>query len=371
MQYVFFMGITLGLLGGMDRAISAEPFAGFSTKNHRYLHGADRICDPVLIPRRGAAVDAAPRCKRESKPTVLQQKFRIPELLHKSEQPITVQVRGTVLQARDRASSHILFSWTSGEPVRAVRGTFVSPDRRMVAVEYVVGVGAQRSVRCVGFLLPLQPSESLKKARRFARNGQSRRALRAYQQTLRDKPNFPEGLFGVAVQAANLRQKEQALRSLEALAKLPGEEGILWLLEARNERAFTGLRMNVRFRNALRLDVPAKQRTVYERLLGDGGHWEQQGTPCERAGVNLNLTVRPATFRLKIHVRCQTDRFTSKHQGRWTAKGSTLQLLFPNDHAREERVSCKIKMCSDPIEEDCLLCTIDKDLSALLRTVRR
>jgi hypothetical protein len=115
-----------------------------------------------------------------------------------------------------------------------------------------------------------------------------------------------------------------------------------------------------------------------DRLIGQGGRWEQAAISCERPRVALALAPSGAgagdepKFELTIESRCRGQAHESVFSGLWEARGSDqLVLTFPEPGGLDEALLCPIARCDDGAGEDCITCRVAADLSFELRVVRR
>jgi hypothetical protein len=109
-----------------------------------------------------------------------------------------------------------------------------------------------------------------------------------------------------------------------------------------------------------------------DRLVGQGGRWEQAAVPCERPKVFLALEIEEPTFALAIESRCRGRSEVLDLEGAWEGRGSDrLVLTFPEPDAADEELVCAIARCDDHSGEDCIRCQPAPDLAFELRVVRR
>jgi hypothetical protein len=115
-----------------------------------------------------------------------------------------------------------------------------------------------------------------------------------------------------------------------------------------------------------------------DRLIGQGGRWEQAAVACERPRVELKLASAGAGvgeepgFELVIESRCRGQAHASTFSGHWEGRGSSrLVLSFPEPDGLAEALVCPISRCDDGSGEDCITCQPAPDLSFELRVVRR
>ena len=382
-------------VGGAGPA-TADPFGGFSRDQTCYLDGADRVCSPV------ATGDAAPSCTRVTPEGIARLGFAKAAPQRGTDASVTAEAAGTVLRLRNARTRAVLVEWTSPDSITRVREVFVSGTGGVAAVEYDVRVGGRVVARAVAVALPgaavassgggattapvvvprvtLTPAQTkalaaaLKSADALLARKSWAKAEAAYRNALAVDEQSAAARFGVA--AALARKGGAAadvIAELEKLAQSPDEAMPVWRVEARTSAHFAALRGDAGYRRAVGIDPdPARPPTAYERLVGQGGHWEQPGLPCQEPTVNLKLDRTRKTFVLKIRTRCQGEDETTTLDGRWKADAATgpgggAVLTFPNASGPDENLECAL---GTKAGEDTLACELD-DLSFTMRVVRR
>jgi hypothetical protein len=421
------------LVGGAAPA-AAGPFGGFSGDQTRYLSGRDQVCTPLRVVDSGSgsgpgagpgavasppASQAVPACEPADDRRIAAMKFRRGVVQQGARADFEASARGTEIAVRDRRSGRVLVTWSAVDPVERVTGVYAgeNADPRapgaLVAVEYEVRVGGRTRTETVAFLVvpaaraPAAPAgpagpagqaapapdtadpapapsppaaapapddprvaERLAKARRLDARNQGRAAEAAYRQVLELDADHPEARYGLARSLARQRKHPAAIEALAALAQSRRPEAGEWLVEARFDRVFRGLRSDPAFRAAAGLDRDRSQpRSLYERLLGFSDTWEQAEVKCEQAEVRLSLDRRARKFRLTITTRCGGYPTTTRLQGSFRlGEAERVDLVLPNTGGAEETVACRMQLCSS---EDCLQCVVDEDLSFTLLPVRR
>jgi hypothetical protein len=145
-------------------------------------------------------------------------------------------------------------------------------------------------------------------------------------------------------------------------------DAIEWLVEARFAPAFASVRGDARFRAAVGLD--RKAASMYERMMGFGGQWEQTGTSCDKAEVRLTA-LRDRTFKLRVKTACQGSTFEMPFKGTWRIEGGQIVLSFPNKGkatTAADETACSFEPAGD---EEGLKCTIGRDLEFTVLPTRR
>lgn len=408
--------------GGVTPA-AAGSFGGFSEDQTRYLSGRDQVCVPIAVadPGPSAAAQASravPACEPADDRRVASARFRrgVPQQGPRAD--YEASARGTDITLRERRSGRTLVIWSSVDPIDRITGVHASESRApggpgapvaLVAVEYEVRFGGRTRIETVAFAIsaaapaavtpavPVPPApgpsagtppapgppagtppapddprvgERLGKARRLDARNQAKPAEAAYRQVLEIDPDHAEARYGLARSLARQRKQPAAIEALVALARSSRPDAAEWLVEARFDRAFQGLRGDPAFRAATGLDPdPARQRSLYERLLGFSDTWEQAEVKCEQAEVRLSLERRARKFRLAITTRCGGYPTTTRLQGRFRlGQGDRVDLVLPNAEGPEDAVACRMQLCSS---EDCLQCVVDEDLTFTVLPVRR
>lgn len=386
----------------------AGPFGGFSADQSRYLSGQDRICAPV--PVADGKSRAAPHCEQADAGRVAASKFRRGRAQQGAQATYDASFRGTDITIARRPDGQAVVVWTAIDPIARITGVYVSEGGKLVAVEYQSRFGGRMRTDTVAFVLPGAPAvaapepaagapepaaagaergraeppgvgpadpadprigELLDRARRADRKGGAGAAADAYRKVLVIAPDHPEARYGLARSLVRQGKRDAAVDELRALADAGHADAIVWLVEARFDKAFARLRAHAGFRAATGLAPdPARPRTRYERLVGFSSTWEQPEVKCEQAQVALHLARLERTFDLRITSRCRGYEDETRLSGRWRlGTADRVELVFPNPESAEEILTCQLDACT--AGEDCLRCGEDADLAFTLRPVRR
>lgn len=367
---------------------SADPFGGFSRDRTSYLVGADRVCGPV------APGAGAPACRKVAADQVARLGFARGTPQRGTTATVTAEAAGSVLRVRDARSGAALAEWTNPDAITRVGAVFLSDDGTVVAVEFDTRVGGRAALQTVAIALParkdsaasatpaapvvrapLAPAQvkalaaGIKASDRILARKQWVKAGLGFEKALAIDEHAAAARFGLAASLARRGKAAEAVSELERLARSADAAAPVWLVEARTSAHFASLRADPAFRRASGIDPdPSRPYTAYERLVGQGGHWEQPGLPCQEPTVGLKLDRARRTFALKIRTRCQGDDEITTLGGTWKAEGAaTLALVFPNAGEADERLECGL---TDKGGEDTLSCTLE-DLSFAMRVVRR
>lgn len=386
----------------------AGTFGGFSRDERLYLRGPDRVCEPFAA---GKTVSGFPKCSQATPKDVASLGFRKGTLQVGATARYKVSVRkGTAICVVDTRSGKKAAGWASVDPISRITAVRVSQNGRLVAVEYEARTAGRPVEEVVVFSMPVSgaapaptpgvaeeaPSKSpdpggarvgpavpdkdreaaqatVSKAWKLVARGKYAKAAALFEQALSLDRGSSEARYGLAVTLARRGKKAQAIAALAELRSSSDPEAVVWRVEARFDKAFKKLLANGEFRKAVGLDVaPGTPASPYERLVGQGGHWEQGAVPCDRARVNLDLQRLPRRFKMRIRNRCQGLDETTRLDGSWAlAQGAGLELTFPNVDGPDETMRCGLAVCPDGSGEDCLTCGVGTDMEMKFRVVRR
>jgi hypothetical protein len=176
-----------------------------------------------------------------------------------------------------------------------------------------------------------------------------------------------EARYRLAVLAAP-KQKDGALGELAKLAQSARGDAIEWLVEARFDPAFAALRGDPKFRAAVGLD--RKPQTGYERVMGFGGAWMQNGTSCDKAEVHLTLR-RDRAFEVRVKTVCEGMKADSTFKGTWRLDGDRVVLTVPTQGrqvTKADESTCKFEA---QIDEEGLRCSLGRDMDFFVLPTRR
>jgi hypothetical protein len=208
----------------------------------------------------------------------------------------------------------------------------------------------------------------LTKAIADARAAPKAKALSAWGAVLAVDAAHAEALFRTAIAQLAAKRAPQAIIALESLAGSPNPDAVEWQVEARFDPAFAALRADPKFRAAVGLD--RKPATVYERLMGFGGQWEQTGTSCDKPEIRFVAT-RDRKFKLRVKTSCEGQVFNTPFQGNWRIDGQRVVLLLPNQGraaSASDEAGCGFETSGD---EDALRCSLGHDLEFVVLPTRR
>jgi len=387
--------LVAAVLCALPGVAAADTFGGFGGNEDAYLVGRDQICTPLKVS--AGKAKGTPACAKATDDRVAQLSVKTAKAVRGLDASHTAAASGRKLEITARDGDKVVVTWESPDPISKVNDVYVSRYGTLIAVEYTVRRGGRDMIDVVVFDLgtrsgtPAAPSTStkpdttttatptapaagaappaetpaLKKAVKAARKAKGKAALKAWAKVLALDPDHSEARYGTAVAQASTKKKDLALGTLEALAQSSRTDAVEYLVKARFDKAFVAVRADPRFRAAVGLDQ--EKAGFYIRLMGNGGTWEQAETSCDTPGVRLALA-QDRTFKLTVTSTCSGARFSDSFKGRWEAKDPELVLVLPNKGREDERVACQVKRDGD---EDAIACDLDRDLSFVVRPVRR
>jgi hypothetical protein len=370
---------------------AADTFGGFGGREDGYLVGKDRLCTPLAVDQ--GIAKGSPSCQKSSDDQIAQFDIKTPKAVTGMDASYTASAKSRTLTVTARDAETPTVTWESVDAISKVNALYLSTYGNVVAVEYTTRRGGKEVTDVVAFDLhgqsktgtdstttdpvttiptgidePPPMTKAMTKVLKAARKtvkGNAKKSIKAWGKVLALDPDSSEGRLGLAIAQARAKKLEDALVTLEALAASTRIDATEYLMLARFDKAFAKLRADERYRAATGLDKP--YGTFYERLMGSGGTWEQAGTACDTPDVAFVLK-QDRTFTLKISGNCSGDRYSYKFKGQWKPAEPVLTLIFANKGRADESFDCAISRDSD---EDAISCTIDQDLSFVVRPVRR
>jgi hypothetical protein len=356
----------------------ADTFGGFSGVDRPYLVSPDRVCTPLAV--EGGVATGMPRCEKMATDAIARLDIKPP-----APAQLKARASGTKLEVTDKGGD-VVVTWTAPDPIGKVIDVFATKYEDRVAVAYTTRRLGKEVTDVVAFELvkttgrsepataqpppPTQPQNAppaptedpkVTKAVEAARKSKSKAA---WQAVLAVDPDHSEARYRLAALAG-----KAGLADLEKLAASKRPDAIEWLVEARFDPAFAALRAEPHFRDATGLD--RKPATAYEHVMGYGGHWEQTGTSCDKADVNLDLA-RDRSFKLRVKTTCEGQVYDLPFKGTWRLEGQGLVLVLPpakgQAASHKDEAPCGIEKTGD---EDALHCTLGRDLEFLVLPTRR
>jgi hypothetical protein len=388
------------VLGGsllLAGTAGADKFGGFSGVDRPYLVNQDRVCTPLKVA--DGAASGAPACTQAAADVVARLSIKDPIPQAGPKATFAATASGRTLTVTRKASGTEVVTWSAADPIGKVVEVYASQYQDRVAVAYTTRRLGKEVTDVIAFDLgqgaggqptapvdppgkdptgtaptaptaPTPPADpKIAAAVAAARKAPAgARALAAWKAVLAQDGTHPEALFRVAAAQVAAKQTADALATLGVLGGAPRPDAIEWLVEARFDPAFASVRSDAKFRAAVGLD--RKPTSMYERMMGFGGQWEQSGTACDKAEVRLTA-LRDRTFKLRVKTACQGSTFEMPFKGTWRVEGGNVVLTLPNKHkaitAADETV-CNFEPVGD---EEGLKCTIGRDLEFVVLPVRR
>jgi hypothetical protein len=386
-----------GLAGG-------DTFSGFSGVDRPYLVNQDRVCAPIAVA--GGAASGAPKCQKVAADAIARLSIKPPIVQSGATAAFAAQATGRTITV-SRKTGGAIVAWDAPDPVVKIIDVYASQYEDRVAVAYNVRRAGREVTDVVAFDLgpgqpqvtdpaavdprkdpnhdpgkvpgdptavpgstPAPPEDpAVAKAVTAARGAPKAKALAAWQAVLAADPGHAEAAFRIAALDAAARRAADAIAALQALAGSTRADAIEWLVEARFDPAFAALRADPKFRAAVGLD--RKAGTAYERLMGFGGQWEQNGTSCDRPEVRFAAT-RDRNFALRVKTTCEGSVYNSTFKGTWRFDGSNdhIVLQLPNQGkvTAADEAGCRFEPSGD---EDALRCVLGRDIDFVVLPTRR
>jgi hypothetical protein len=377
---------TAALLAGLAFATpaAADTFGGFSGVDRPYLVNQDRVCVPIKVVAGVAA--GAPTCEKAAADVLAHLSIKAPILDKGDKAKFNATASGRTLTIT-RKSGDKLFTWEATDSITKVVEIYASEYADRIAVAFNVRRMGKETTDIVAFDLldkaapkdpnannPQQPvvtappeDPKVTKAVADARKAAKPKAIAAWKAVLAIDAAHSEAMFRIAAAQLAAKQTTDALAQLQALAASTRPDAIEWLVEARFDPAFAALRADAKFRSAVGLDKKAS--TVYERLMGFGGQWEQTGTSCDKPEVRLNIA-RDRTFKLRVKTACGGQIFDTPFKGGWRTDPTGVILMLPNKGkvTAADEAPCVFEPIGD---EDSMRCKVGKDLEFVVLPTRR
>lgn len=383
------LAVTLLLLA---MPAAADTFGGFSGVDKPYLINQDKICAPLSV--KDGTASGAPTCEKAPADTVAHLSIKEPIEQAGIKATFTAKAAGKTLTVSKKTGEAVV-TWNAPDAIGKVVAVYASQYEDRVAVAYTTRVLGKEVTNVVAFELvkttgrteptptptttpdtttttpttPAPPADAkLTKAVEAARKASKGKALAAWQAVLAIDPQNSEAQYRIAALQVGAKQTAEANATLAKLAASSRADAIEWLVEARFDKAFAPVRADAKFRAAVGLD--RKAQTPYERVMGVGGQWEQNGTSCETPEVQLTTT-RDRTAKVRIKTVCQGRTSNLTFKGTWRTEGQGVVLTFPTKGQKvteKDEAKCEFEQEHD---EDALHCVIDQDLEFTVLPTRR
>jgi hypothetical protein len=376
---------------------AADTFSGFSGVDRPYLVNQDKLCTPLKVEKGSAA--GVPSCTKATADVIARMSIKAPIPQGGSKAVFAAAAAGRTITVT-RKTGEQLFTWDAIDPITKIVDVYASQYEDRIAVAYNTRRMGKEVTDVVAFDLgqgqtairdpnakdpnakdpnakdpnanpttntaPEDPAVT--KAVAAARKApKGAKAAAAWQAVLTLDPAHGEALFSLA--AAQLAQKASAdaITTLTTLAASPKPDAIEWLIAARFDPAFASVRADPKFRTAVGLD--RKPVSTYEKMMGFGGQWEQNGTSCEKPEVRF-AALRDRTFKLRIKSNCEGMKGDMPFKGTWRVEGDKVVLSLPN--AGKATAADEVACVFDPVgDENALHCHIAKDLEFSVLPTRR
>jgi hypothetical protein len=391
--------LVLGGFLAVAGTAGADKFGGFSGVDRPYLVNQDRVCTPLKVV--GGAASGAPSCTQAGADVVAKLSIKDPILQTGPKATFAATASGKTLTVTRKASGTEVVTWSAMDPIGKVVEVYASQYLDRVAIAYTTRRVGREVTDVIAFDLgqgaglgptptdptgkdptgkdptgkdptagpPAPPADpKVTAAIAAARKAPAGpKALAAWKAVLALDGMHSEALFRVAAAQVAAKQGADALTTLGVLGGSSRADAIEWLVEARFDPAFATVRADARFRAAVGLD--RKASTVYERMMGFGGQWEQTATACDKAEVRLTA-LRDRTFKLRVKTACQGNTFEMPFKGTWRIENNRIVLAFPNagKATTADETPCSFEPAGD---EEGLKCTIGRDLEFTVLPTRR
>ncbi len=395
MRTTIAVGIGLMVAGGAGTAW-ADTLGGFSGVDRPYVVNQDKVCTPIKVAADGTA-PGAPACSKAATDVIAKLSVKPGVVQSGANATFAATHSGRALTITRKATGAVAVAWTAADRIIKVVEVYASGYEDRVAVAFTTQRAGREVTEIVGFdlqasapkptvvvgriepaptgtppsttQLPDVPKDPrLVKAIAAAKKASKAKAVAAWRAALAIDAESSEARYGLAVAHAKAKATGEAIAAMEQLAKSSRDDAIELLIEARFDKAFAALRSDAKFRAAMGLDRPAT--TVYERLMGFGGQWEQTGTACDQPEVRFVAT-RDRTFTLRVKTACQGSVMTSPFKGTWRLAGDRVVLTLPNAGkaiTEADETACQMVRIAD---EDAMQCQLGRDLDFTVLPTRR
>jgi hypothetical protein len=380
-----FLGLALLLVAG--RA-AADTFGGFSGIDKPYLINQDRVCLPLAVASDGSA-KGMPGCEKKAADAVAALRVKAAVEQKGSKASFIATAEGTTVKLMRKDAEAPVVTWEAPDPVTKIVAVYASQYEDRVAIAYTVRRLGREVTDVVAFELvkttgrdaagtstststgtstSTSADPAVAKAVDAARKAGKGKAVAAWEDVLKLDPEHGEALFKIAQAQATARATADALATLERLARSSRADAFEWLVEARFDPAFASVRADPKYRAAVGLD--RKAGTLYERVMGFGGQWEQTGTSCDKAQVDLALQ-RDRSFRLRVRSSCEGSTQDMPFKGAWRVEGDQVILVLAGKGQKatiKDQLPCKLEQAGD---EDAMHCALAHDLEFTVLPARR
>ncbi|MEP6865278.1 MAG: hypothetical protein ABJE66_31965 [Deltaproteobacteria bacterium] len=380
---------TVLVLGG---TAAADTFGGFSTIDAPYLVNQDRLCTPLEVVNGQAT--GAPKCEKAAADDIAKATIKPGVVQSGAKATYGASAAGSTLTITKDGTAVVV--WKTPDPIGKVADVFASPHEDRVAVTYTTRALGKETASVIAFTIvkttgrdssATSPSKSpgaaavtapgptpkddpaVTKAVAAARKADKKKALAAWQAVQALDADHSEARYQIAAFQAGAKHTADAIATLDQLAKSSRGDAIEWLVEARFDPVFAAMRSDAKYRAAVGLDRPPA--TVYERLMGFGGQWEQTGTSCDTPQIRL-VVKRDRSVKLNVKSSCNGQVYDIPFKGTWQVDDADhVTLIMPTKGqaaSAKDEAPCDLKKHG---EEDELHCVVGKDLEFTVLPTRR
>lgn len=383
----------LGILASSTPWASADTFGGFSSIDAPYLVNQDRVCTPLEVTNGKAS--GAPKCEKAATEDIAHLTVKAGVVQSGAKATYAATAASRVLTVTKDGSAAV--TWTAADPIGKIVEVYASQYEDRVAVTYTTRQLGKETTSVVAFTIvkttgkdrtvggpsTVKPTTTVtgpaptptddpvvQKAIDAARKAVTGKQLDAWRAVLALDAEHSEARFRIAALQATAKHTPDAIATLEQLVKSKRGDAIEWLVEARFDPAFAGVRADPKFRAAVGLDRPSG--TAYERLMGFGGQWEQTGTSCDVPEIRLAVK-RDRSVKLHVKSSCDGKIYDIPFSGTWRLDDADhVTLILPPSKgaaaSNKDEAPCGFKKHG---EEDALHCTVGKDLEFEVLPTRR
>jgi hypothetical protein len=386
------MRLALGILLVASPAL-ADTFGGFSGIDRPYLVNQDRVCEPLVVT--DGKAKGMPACDKKAADAIATLRIKPPIEQKGSKASFVATYEGETVKISRKDAEEPVVTWEAPDPVVKIVAVYASQYEDRVALAYTVrrlgrevtdvvafeivktmgneagtatgsGSGSSTSTSTSTTTGPTDPA--IAKAVDTAKKAGKAQQLAAWKGVLAVDPQHSEALYRVAQLQIAGKAQADAVATLGELAKSTREDAIEYLVEARFDPAFAPVRADRKYRDAVGLDRKAK--TTYERVMGFGGQWEQNGTSCEQAKVDLSFQ-RDRSFKVRVSSACEGAAFDLTKKGTWRIDGDHVILTIATKGQKvtsKDEAPCDLAAVGD---EDSLHCALGHDLEFTAMPTRR
>ena len=382
------MLVLIAVVVALGAPAAADTFGGFSGTSPPYLVNQDRVCTPLEV--MSGVATGAPDCQHVKADDLAQLSIASPAPQHGSNADFGASASGRVLVVTNSTGGAIV-TWTAADPIGKVIDVFASATGDRVAVTYTTRAFGHETTQVVAFLLvkttgrsganppPTNPPPTtgpatpppedpqVTKAAAAARKTSGTRAIAAWQHVLALDAAHSEAQYRIAAARAAGKQTADAIAELQTLARSPRSDAIEWLVEARFDPAFATVRADPSYRAAVGLDRPVSG--TYERLMGLGGQWLQNGTQCDTGEVHFTAK-QNRSLTIVFRSACSGGVTEQTFKGTWQLDGAGIKLTLPT-HGKATADDVAMCVFEKAGQEDALRCALGKDLDFVVLPVRR